>query len=157
MELQGLQSKRVMEVHLNSLDFVSGTIYYSSVIFYFRVFPFPFYSSLVVLYSISTPPTLVIGIKACCTSNQRCLKTTLPGPTHTTGFSQSYQELLWKVLGLNYEQEWRPATLTLKQKVIFVTHKGPVFIALLTISLLSWYVHMWISSSFYWQFVVTTP
>ena len=38
------------------------------------------------LYSISTPSTLVIGIKAFCTSDQRCLKTIPPGPTHTAGY-----------------------------------------------------------------------
>ena len=57
-----------MEVQLNSLDVVSGAI----VLLYFISFSFlPF----VVLYSISTPSALVIGIKTFCTSNQRCLKT----------------------------------------------------------------------------------
>ena len=51
------------------LWYYCGTIFcYSSFQGLFSFLPF------VVLYSISTPSTLVIGIKAFCTSNQRCLR-----------------------------------------------------------------------------------
>ena len=49
------------------------------------------------LYSISTPCTLVIGIKAFCTSNQRCLKTIPPWPDPHSRIKL-------------YEQERNPAT-----------------------------------------------
>ena len=71
--------------------FVSDTILllYYIMLYYISFQGFLFFSFLpfVVLYSISTPSTLVIGIKAFCTSNQRCLKTILPGPTHTARLS----------------------------------------------------------------------
>ena len=122
-----------MEVHLNSLDFVSGTIYYSSVIFHFRVFSSFSFLPFVVLYSISTPSTLVIGIKAFCTSNQRCLKTIPPWPDPHSRIKL-------------YEQERNPATYmylnstqeghtVLYEEVLITYLGGEVIIAIYAIKL----------------------